>query len=146
MKTLFTGDGLLGYVDGSIKPPEKFALNERGEPTTELSQGYRLWHRYDAGVKAVINATLSSSALPHIIGSDSIDVYMGKIEEIRTKLGLGFSVTVYDAEMIAQALRGLPDEYEAFRNSITARNEPLQSTEFHVLLRAEESSILAGNQ
>lgn len=54
-------------------------------------------------------------------------------------------MTVYDAEMIAQALRGLPDEYEAFRNSITARNEPMQWTEFHVLLLAEESSILAGN-
>ncbi|KAK9910816.1 hypothetical protein M0R45_034759 [Rubus argutus] len=128
MTTLFTAHGLLGYVDGSIKPPEKFALTERGEPTTELSQGYRLWRRYDAGVKAVINATLSSSALPHVIGSDtardawlalerrftsmsnfnitklrsdlesitkgsdSVNVYVGKVEEIRTKLALGFSV------------------------------------------------------
>ncbi|KAK9927772.1 hypothetical protein M0R45_024939 [Rubus argutus] len=181
MSTIFTAHGLLGYVDGSIKTPAKFALNDRGEPTTELSQSYRLWRRYDAGVKVVINATLSSSSLPHIIGPDTardlwltlerrftpmsnfniikfrsdlhtiakgtdpVNVYVGKLNEIRTKLA-GFLVVVDDAEMIAHALRGLPHDYEAFRNSITTRTEPLPLNEFYVLLLAEESSILAGNQ
>ncbi|PRQ18476.1 putative gag-polypeptide of LTR copia-type [Rosa chinensis] len=181
MTIIFNAHGLRGYVDGSIKTPDKFALNAQGEPTAQLTSDFKLWRRYDAGVKVVINATLSSSALPHIIGSDtardlwltlerrftsmsnfnilkyrsdlqtitkggdSVTVYVGRIDEIRTKLA-GFSVMMDDAEMIGHALRGLPEEYEAFRNSITARNEPLLLNEFYVLLLAEEASILAGNQ
>lgn len=167
MTTIFRAHNLIGYVDGSIKSPDKF------------SPSYETWMAHDAGVMVLIHASLSSSTLPLIVdcdtarelwlkleencsslsnfhvakfrsdletitkGGDSVDAYVQRIEEIRVKLA-GFHVVVDDAEMMVHAQRGLPTEYNEFRASMAARNgEALSLDGFYVLLLEEEAALRA---
>ncbi|KAL6183527.1 hypothetical protein ACLB2K_044938 [Fragaria x ananassa] len=181
MTTNFRAHNLLGYVDGSITPPEKFLLNDAGEPTSAINPSYSTWLAHDAGVQVLIHATLSNTALNHIIGcdtardlwlkleescssllnfhvtkyrselerstkgSDSVHAYVNRIQEIRDTL-TGFDVVIDDSEMIAQAMKGLPTEYNPFRASVAARTEPLTLDGFCVLLLQEEEALRARNQ
>ncbi|KAL6178465.1 hypothetical protein ACLB2K_049983 [Fragaria x ananassa] len=181
MTTNFKAHNLLGYVDGSITPPEKFLLDDADEPTSAINPSYSIWLAHDAGVQVLIHATLSNTALNHIIGcdtarnlwlkleencssllnfhvtkfrselerstkgSDSVHTYVNRIQEIRDTL-TGFDVVIDDSEMIAQAMKGLPTEYNPFRASVAARSEPLTLDGFCVLLLQEEEALRARNQ
>ncbi|KAA8550139.1 hypothetical protein F0562_001845 [Nyssa sinensis] len=59
---------LIGYVDGSFPSPDKFIRNEQGNITTQVNPNYHLWNTQDQALMTPINATLSQSALSHVIG------------------------------------------------------------------------------
>ncbi|PRQ35432.1 hypothetical protein RchiOBHm_Chr5g0079981 [Rosa chinensis] len=48
---IFKAHNLLGYVDCSITPPEKFLQNDAGEPTTAISSSYETWMAHEAKFK-----------------------------------------------------------------------------------------------
>ncbi|PRQ18435.1 putative transcription factor interactor and regulator CCHC(Zn) family [Rosa chinensis] len=98
MTTMFKAHNLLGYVDGSIMPPEKFLPNDAGEPTVAISPSYETWMAHDAGVMVLIHATLSNSALSHIIGCDTARELWLKLEENCSSL-LNFHITKYRSDL-----------------------------------------------
>lgn len=98
MTTIFRAHNLLGYVDGSIKSPEKFIRNDAGEPTAAISPSYETWMAHDAGVMVLIHATLSNSALSHIIGCDTARDLWLKLEEDFLTL-LNFHITKYRSDL-----------------------------------------------
>ncbi|KAL6178475.1 hypothetical protein ACLB2K_049993 [Fragaria x ananassa] len=168
MTTMFNAYDLTGYIDGSITSPAEDSPDfQRWRCYTSRVMCLLNATLTDAALSHVLHTDTARdmwealkdrftcmnnfniikyrSDLQTITkGDDSVGVYVKKIEKIVSKL-CGFQLRLEDAEIIQHALRGLPVEYEAFRNSITAREDPLLTNHFYVLLLAEEASILAGN-
>uniref|UniRef100_A0A5B7BD59 Retrotransposon Copia-like N-terminal domain-containing protein n=1 Tax=Davidia involucrata TaxID=16924 RepID=A0A5B7BD59_DAVIN len=68
---------LLGFVDGTHSCPAKFLCDERGIHTTEENPSYNAWITQDQALMAVINATLTPTALSSVIGyKTSRDVWL----------------------------------------------------------------------
>ncbi|KAF8406331.1 hypothetical protein HHK36_008417 [Tetracentron sinense] len=59
---------LIGYVDGSTIYPNEFILDEEGANTAVVDHSFQNWVTQDQAIMTMINATLSSSAITHIIG------------------------------------------------------------------------------
>ena len=67
-------------------------------------------------------------------GTDSVDLYLQKIEIVRDKL-MAIGVILDDKELLHIALKGLPKDYNAFRST------QLSYDELTTLLNAEEDSL-----
>ncbi|KAM1670728.1 hypothetical protein ACFX2K_044662 [Malus domestica] len=72
MNLLLEGNGIAGFVNGSIPYPDKFADSDSEEETVDnnhhISDAYKLWKIHDKALMTLISATLSPSALSCIIG------------------------------------------------------------------------------
>ena len=76
-------------------------------------------------------------------GSDSVDAYLQKIKVIRDKL-MAVGVFLDDKELLHVAIKGLPEEFSAFRSTIRTRSTKLSFDELATLLNAEEDSLNEG--
>lgn len=74
-KWIFFWNGIIGFIDGSISYPKKFETDkcvDGAVDTTEvISDAYKIWKIHDKALMTLIAATLSTSALSYIIGSQS---------------------------------------------------------------------------
>ncbi|KAI5316598.1 hypothetical protein L3X38_036305 [Prunus dulcis] len=68
MELLLRGHGILGFVDGSMPHPAQFT--SAAENRT-VSDAYQVWKIHDNALMILITATLSSSAISYVIGSQS---------------------------------------------------------------------------
>ena len=76
-------------------------------------------------------------------GSDTVDVYLQKIEVVKEKF-LVVGVIVDDEELLHIAIKGLPKKYNAFRSAIRTRSTQLSFDELSTMLNAEEESLNEG--
>ena len=76
-------------------------------------------------------------------GSDTVDVYLQKIEVVKEKF-LVVGVIVDDEELLHIAIKGLPKEYNAFRSAIRTRSTQLSFDELSTMLNIEEESLNEG--
>ena len=76
-------------------------------------------------------------------GSDTVDVYLQKIEVVKEKF-LVVGVIMDDEELLHIAIKGLPKEYNAFRSAIRTRSTQLSFDELSTMLNAEEESLNEG--
>ena len=76
-------------------------------------------------------------------GSDTVDVYLQKIEVVKEKF-LVVGVIVDDEELLHIAIKGLPKEYNAFRSAIRTRSTQLSFDELSTMLNVEEESLNEG--
>ena len=76
-------------------------------------------------------------------GSDTVDVYLQKIEVVKEKF-LVVGVIVDDEELLHIAIKGLPKEYNAFRSAIRTSSTQLSFDELSTMLNAEEESLNEG--
>lgn len=72
MDLLLEGNGIIGFVDGSIACVEKFDSTDTEDGTVEndtiISDAYKVWKIHDKALMTLITTTLSPSALSCIIG------------------------------------------------------------------------------
>ncbi|KAA8515351.1 hypothetical protein F0562_018419 [Nyssa sinensis] len=73
-------------------------------------------------------------------GKDSIDPYIQKIKQARDSLA-SVSVLIEDEDILIYVLNGLPQEYNAFKNSIRTRSENITLEEVYAMLKIEEQTI-----
>ncbi|KAK9999085.1 hypothetical protein SO802_018688 [Lithocarpus litseifolius] len=73
-------------------------------------------------------------------GTNSIDVYFQKINQIRDKL-VAISVVLYDEDLLQVALDGLPSKYDSFSSAIRTRSDVLSVEKLNTLLNTEERAI-----
>uniref|UniRef100_A0A5B7CG38 Putative retrovirus-related Pol polyprotein n=1 Tax=Davidia involucrata TaxID=16924 RepID=A0A5B7CG38_DAVIN len=59
---------LMGYIDGSYTCPTQFLIDERGRVATTENPDFHKWITHDQALMNLLNATLYSSALSHVIG------------------------------------------------------------------------------
>ncbi|KAM1553006.1 hypothetical protein PS1_005782 [Malus domestica] len=75
MQLLQEGNGIVGFVNGSIPCPAQFDDSASDDETVEnnphVSDAYQVWKIHDKALMTLISATLSSSALSCIIGCQS---------------------------------------------------------------------------
>ena len=76
-------------------------------------------------------------------GSDTVDVYLQKIEVVKEKF-LVVGVIMDDEELLHIAIKGLPKKYNAFRSAIRTRSTQLSFDELSTMLNAEEESLNEG--
>nr|POE63956.1 hypothetical protein CFP56_01994 [Quercus suber] len=72
--------------------------------------------------------------------NDSIDAYMAKIKDCRTKLE-AVGVHVEDEELLHIVLDKLPQGYYSSSSPLGTRNDPIGYEQVHVLLTSEEKSL-----
>ncbi|KAB2615109.1 hypothetical protein D8674_021697 [Pyrus ussuriensis x Pyrus communis] len=75
MDLLLEGNGIIGFVDGSISCPKKFedhnSVDGTVDTTMVIFDAYKIWKIHDKAFMTLIAATLSTSALSCIIGCQS---------------------------------------------------------------------------
>ncbi|KAA8535057.1 hypothetical protein F0562_030060 [Nyssa sinensis] len=59
---------LIGYIDGTHQCPNKFIQDVRGAGTAQINPDYQIWNTQDQALMTLLNATLSQTALSHVIG------------------------------------------------------------------------------
>ncbi|KAA8542498.1 hypothetical protein F0562_023650 [Nyssa sinensis] len=69
--SILKAHSLIEFVDGSLECPKVFLRDERGELTAEMNPNHKSWIAQDQAPMTLINATLSPTALAHIIGLNS---------------------------------------------------------------------------
>ena len=72
--------------------------------------------------------------------NDSIDVYLAKIKDCRTKLE-AVGGHVEDEELLHFVLDGLPQGYYSSSSALRTRNDPIEYEQVHVLLTSKEKSL-----
>ncbi|XP_062014890.1 uncharacterized protein LOC133731538 [Rosa rugosa] len=69
VETMFSGCGLIRYIDGSFPRPPQYIVIEEGGVTSDMTKEYMDWVQNDSSVMFILVATLSSDALSFIVGS-----------------------------------------------------------------------------
>lgn len=68
---LLEGNGIIGFVDGTIPCPAKYedsdSKTETIDNTQSVSDYYKIWKIHDKALMTLISATLSTSALSYAI-------------------------------------------------------------------------------
>ncbi|KAA8528663.1 hypothetical protein F0562_036018 [Nyssa sinensis] len=140
---------LQGYIDRCQICPELVIRNMNGELTTTVNSAYTQWITQDQALFTFISATLSASALYHVIGcKSSREAWIAleqRIKEIKDKL-IVVSIPVEDEDLLIHILNGLPAEYNAFKTSIRTRLEHLSIEEIHALLQVDEQTNEQSNK
>jgi len=104
---------LLTFMSSTLSPPI-LAL------TVECTTAMEVWK--------VLKNRFSSISRSHVMnlegelhnikkGTDSVDIYLQKIKVVRDKL-LAVGVIVDDEELLHIAIKGIPENYNAFRSAI----------------------------
>ncbi|KAA8538325.1 hypothetical protein F0562_027852 [Nyssa sinensis] len=176
ISSILRAHSLIGYIDGTHPCPSKFVQDEGGAGTTQINPDYQIWNTQDQALMTLLNATLSQTALSHVIGystsreawlalerrfsastrsnilqlksalhniskgKDSTDLYIQKIKQARDGLA-SVSVLIEDEDILIYVLNGLPQEYNAFKTSITTRSENITLEEVYAMLKIEEQTI-----
>ncbi|KAA8518236.1 hypothetical protein F0562_015710 [Nyssa sinensis] len=68
ISSVLRAHSLIGYIDGTHPCPRKFVQDEGGAGTTQINPDYQIWNTQDQALMTLLNATLSQTALSHIIG------------------------------------------------------------------------------
>ncbi|KAA8539318.1 hypothetical protein F0562_026010 [Nyssa sinensis] len=68
ISSILKAHSLIGYIDGTYPCPNKFIQDERGAATAQINLEYQIWNTQDQAVMTLLNATLSQTALSHVIG------------------------------------------------------------------------------
>lgn len=71
VSSILKAHSLFGHIDESLPCPHKFVRTSTNTDTTEVSIDYLQWISRDQALITLINATLSPSALAHVVGSAS---------------------------------------------------------------------------
>ncbi|KAB2603469.1 hypothetical protein D8674_004474 [Pyrus ussuriensis x Pyrus communis] len=75
IELLLEGNGIMGFVDGSITCPSKYdASGSDGElivNNSSITDAYKVWTIHDKALMTLITATLSTAALSCVIGCQS---------------------------------------------------------------------------
>ena len=73
-------------------------------------------------------------------GSDSINTYQQKIKVLRDKV-MVVGVILDDEELLHISIKGLPEEFNAFRSEIRTRSTQLSFDRLTTMLNVEEESM-----
>ena len=72
MELLLDGNGILGFVTGSIPCPNKYVESDFADETVEnppvIANAFKVWKIHDKALMTLITATLSTAALSCVIG------------------------------------------------------------------------------
>ncbi|KAM1109218.1 hypothetical protein TB1_008081 [Malus domestica] len=70
---LLEGNGIMGFLDGSIPCPEKYMTTEDGPVINRvvITDAYKVWKIHDKALMTLITAILSPAALSSVIGCQS---------------------------------------------------------------------------
>ncbi|KAA8523595.1 hypothetical protein F0562_010018 [Nyssa sinensis] len=68
ISSILKAHSLIGYIDGTYPCPNKFVQDERGAATAQINPEYQIWNTQDQALMTLLNATLSQTALSHVIG------------------------------------------------------------------------------
>ncbi|XP_070662208.1 uncharacterized protein [Malus domestica] len=128
MDLLLEGNGIIGFVDGSISCPKKFEDNNYVAGTVDItpviSDAYKIWKIHDKALMTLIAATLSTS----------------RIKDSKDQL-VAIGVTISDEDIVIMALRGLPSKYHTIKVVIRGRESLVSLKELISQLKAEESTL-----
>ncbi|KAJ8615218.1 hypothetical protein MRB53_034590 [Persea americana] len=120
------------FIDGSTPVPPREITTVDGKMTP--NHAFFAWFEWDQMLLSWINATLSDSALPYIVGKDTANDAWESLEHISP---------VSKDDLIFYTLSGLPSVYRPFQTSIhtRSRHDPVLVEELHTLLVCEELSL-----
>lgn len=66
VESVMEANGFYGYLDGSIQAPSSEIRNAQGD--VSVNPAYSLWKLIDSQLKSCLNASLSQSTLPYVLG------------------------------------------------------------------------------
>ncbi|KAA8548749.1 hypothetical protein F0562_000433 [Nyssa sinensis] len=68
ISSILRAHSLIDYIDGTHPCPSKFIQDERGAGSAQINPDYQIWNTQDQALMTLLNATLSQTALSHVIG------------------------------------------------------------------------------
>ncbi|KAF6144504.1 hypothetical protein GIB67_013148 [Kingdonia uniflora] len=74
------GHGLVGFVDGAHPCPNEFLPDSEGKETAAVNPKYMEWHRQDQNLLSWINATLSETVLPYVVGFPTFEIVWATLD------------------------------------------------------------------
>ncbi|KAM0958955.1 hypothetical protein ACFX2C_024187 [Malus domestica] len=85
MGLLLEGNGIFGFVDGSIPCPDKYHDSDSEDETVtnshHITDDYKVWKIHDKALMTLITATLSTAALSCVIGCQSSQEMWNNLRE-----------------------------------------------------------------
>ncbi|TYK08059.1 retrotransposon protein [Cucumis melo var. makuwa] len=130
VSSILKAHSLFGHIDDTLPCPPKHLPSSTLGTNSKINPGYLQWLSRDQALITLINATLSSSALTHVVNSlyhkkktpsESIDQYTSRIKALVDKL-VAASISLEDEEILVHTLNGLPAAFNAFHTSIRTRS------------------------
>ncbi|KAG9443027.1 hypothetical protein H6P81_018881 [Aristolochia fimbriata] len=124
---VFNSQSLMGFVDGSIKPPLKYSTKDSTTVTLEYTQ----WYALDQTIQSWIIATLSNAAIGKTIGLTSASAMWLKIQRAYASTSQAVSRTIYAGEPLEDqtvthfVVNGLGPDFELFAQTVTGQVEPV---------------------
>ncbi|KAA0057164.1 beta-glucosidase 18-like [Cucumis melo var. makuwa] len=164
VSSILKAHSLFGHIDDTLPCPPKHLPSSTLGTNSEINPEYLQWLSRDQALITLINTTLSSSSLAHVVGSVSskalwlslekcyssntqsnildlsIDQYTSRIKALVDKL-VAASVSLEDEEILVHTFNGLPTAFNAFRTSIRTRSDNISLEELHTLLISEETTM-----
>ncbi|KAF6165986.1 hypothetical protein GIB67_012883 [Kingdonia uniflora] len=78
--SVLKGHGLVDFVDGTHPCPNEFLPNLEGKETAAVNPKYTKWHRQDQNLLSWINATLSETVLPYVVGLPTSEIVWATLD------------------------------------------------------------------
>nr|TKR99539.1 hypothetical protein D5086_0000189690 [Populus alba] len=139
----FRGQGVFGYLDGTIlMPPKELDAPHptTGDITRIPNPAYEHWLRQDSLILAIINTSLTEDLATARKGAMNAKDYFLSINQMSDELALAGQPLNSD-EILTYILAGLGQEYDSLVSTITSRSDVVTLEELYSLLLITESRI-----
>ncbi|KAA0067173.1 retrotransposon protein [Cucumis melo var. makuwa] len=141
VSSILKAHSFFGHIDDTLPCPPKHLSSSTLGTNSEINPEYLQWLSRSQALITLINATLSSSALAHVVGSVSSKALWLSLEKPLIDKLVAASISLEDEEILVHTLNGLPVSFNAFRTSIRTRSGNISLEELHTLLISEETTM-----
>ncbi|KAF6155295.1 hypothetical protein GIB67_019821 [Kingdonia uniflora] len=78
--SVLKGHGLVGFIVGTHPCPNEFLPDSEGKETAAVNPKYTEWHHQDQNLLSWINATLSETVLPYVVGVPTFEIVWATLD------------------------------------------------------------------
>ncbi|KAA0056771.1 putative mitochondrial protein [Cucumis melo var. makuwa] len=142
VSSILKAHSLFGHIDDTLPCPPKHLPSSTLGTNSEINPKYLQWLSRDQALITLINATLSSSALTHVVGSVTSKALWLSLEKPLVGKLAAASISLKDEEILVHTLNGLSATFNAFHTSIRTRSGNISLEELHTLLILEETTMV----